>query len=72
MNLYLVTAVGSHAWDTFDGFVVAARSHHDARTLAHERADCANGPGTRWQVRQIGQAKHTQPRGIVLASFNAG
>lgn len=71
MDLYLVTAVGG-GWDTFDGMVVAARSFPDARQLARAHADGANGPDARWQVRQIGQAKHTQPRGIVLASFNAG
>lgn len=80
MNIYLVTQTEETGYDTYDAFVCAAESEESARDL-HPGGDSAYWRGSSgiWcsspneaTAELIGIADEGTPKGIILASFNAG
>ena len=83
MKLYLISQDSESGYDTFDSAVVCAENAADAKTI-HPINSWGPRDNNGWgdntwckspeQVRAIyiGKAAADLPRGVVLASFNAG
>lgn len=78
MNIYLLKQSDNNGYDTYDGVVVAAESEEEARKISPshfgfdpDRKDWANCPEN-VRVELIGEAFSDTPRGVILASHNAG
>lgn len=88
MNLYLISQSANGGYDTYDSAVVCAENEADARTIhpcgdsPHYVVPPGKGVtdqrfGT-WTsqdnvtVELLGVAEGSVPRGVVLASYNAG
>ncbi|AQG98640.1 hypothetical protein A9R05_07435 [Burkholderia sp. KK1] len=78
MNLYLIAQEQMTGYDTFDSAVVAAESEDDAR-LIHPYFRDDDWDITVWctgpehvEVKFLGVADPSIPRGVICASFNAG
>jgi len=73
MNLYLIDRIGHVGYDEFDGFVIAAESETEARSLCNQ-ADEGDIWGNQLDAtcELIGTAKDGTNKGVILESFNAG
>ena len=83
MNLYLISQTEKDDYDTFDAAVVAAPNADDARNIhpGYEDGRLVNWDGNlcEWcsalehvSAVLIGVAPVGTPKGVILASFNAG
>ena len=83
MNLYRISQTANRDYGTYDSMIVYAETEEEARHIRPDHCSWAEG-GTLWCrspdqviVELIGTALPGlqipwQPRGVVLASFNAG
>ena len=73
MNIYLLERTGRVGYDEYDGFVIAADTETEARSLC-DSGDEGDIWGNQLDVSctLIGEASENWERGIVLGSFNAG
>jgi hypothetical protein len=79
MNLYLCSQKQNQDYDTYDSFIGAfdneeeARNHHpdDYREWDDGYSTWCESPDD-VKVVFIGEADHDLPKGVILASFNAG
>ena len=78
MKLYLISQDENDNYDTYDSAVVAARDEEDARQI-NPGGDWSKTKYVSWCsspdkviVRLVGEAAPDVPRGLILASFNAG
>jgi hypothetical protein len=82
MKLFLIEQEQWTGYDTYDSAVVVAESEDDARNI-HPSGGPVTDRRTDWAcdwatsvehvtARYIGEASPVLPRGVVLASFNAG
>lgn len=77
--IYLIEQDENTGYDTYDAAVVVAKSEEDARDM---HPSGGKSDWTSWNtwcfsrdsvhVTLIGKADPSQPRGVILASFNAG
>jgi len=80
MKLYKVSQTLNNGYDTYDSMVVCAESEADARTIHPDGEDAENDYNSwvrfdkidKLEVTEIGEAGPSVPRGVVVASFNAG
>jgi hypothetical protein len=75
MNFYLVTRNDHCDWDEYDGLVVRAASHQEAKRLAlvqHDDWDEPRYPGFTEENVQSKLVGVDGPSGVILASFRAG
>lgn len=75
MKLYLLRRMDSVGYDEYIGFVVSADNETEAREIASEQF--ADEGKDKWHSQLDVSAtlialNSTQPKGIVLESFNAG
>ena len=79
MKLYLISQDKNEGYDTYDSAVVAAESAKEARSISpagYSLSEFSGGILEVWApiedvvVKYIGETE--LPKGIVLASFNAG
>lgn len=87
MNLYKISQSANNDYDTYDSVIVAAENEDEARKT-HPSPYEENIDGMWWdrddkhsswafkldqvKVEFIGTAKEGTPKGIILASYNAG
>jgi hypothetical protein len=80
VKLWLIEQDVNNDYDTYDSAVVAAETEEEAR-LTHPSGRQWDGNDTEactWceagfvNVEYIGEAKPNLPKGVVVASFNAG
>lgn len=76
MKLYLISQSENDGYDTYDAFVVCAENEEDAKVI--RELDEKERWGT-WvtdtkhiEVKYLGEADKSIPRGEILGSFNAG
>lgn len=85
MNLYLLKQDVVTGYDTYGSMVVAAESEEDARTMHPEdkpdtkadlswRVDFPSWPSVQdsHEIKVLHLGQTNEPRGVILASFNAG
>jgi hypothetical protein len=79
MKLYLISQDVNPGYDTYDSAVVSAKSEADARTIHPSGGEYSEESSYDWvsyskieaiSVEYLG--KTDKPRGVILASFNAG
>lgn len=79
MNLYLIWQDENNDYDTYDSCVVCAESIEEACKIHPNGYDWDPVYGNEWAsspekvyCRLIGKAESYIPKGVILASFNAG
>lgn len=79
MNLYLVSQSEVRGYDTYDSMVVAAETKEIARGIYPAQYSTWGDSSGVWATSPmnvtaelIGTATPNIPRGVILASFNAG
>ena len=75
--LYLVKRIGPTDYDESAGFVIAASSPADARSIAYDQETTYGKQFNLWLRPEFATCKRiakltTEPRGIVLQDFRAG
>jgi len=71
MKLYKISQETNYEYDTYDSFVVAAKSEIDAETVIPFGSDWVNSTDD-IIIEYLGTAKPGTKRGDILGSFNAG
>ena len=81
MKLYLITQSVTGGYDTYNGFVVAAKDEKAARMMHPDNEDGYPEEEDNWncwcnikdvKITYLGQAKEGTKAGKILVSFNAG
>jgi hypothetical protein len=79
MNLYLCSQKQNRGYDTYDRFIGAFDNEEDARNQHPDDNARWGRSYDAWcdspddvKVVFIGEADHDLPKGVILASFNAG
>ena len=82
MKIFRLSQEVNRGYDTYDSVIVCADSEEDAKTIhpnGYEFNKHLYPNSNPWcneiesvKVEYIGEAKEGLPRGVVLASFNAG
>lgn len=74
LNLYLLTQNKNTGWDTYLGFVIAAKSELQAKEMSIKESGGAGMWVSNLQdikCKYIGEYKYKTPK-VILESFNAG
>ena len=76
LNLYKLTQNKNDAFDTYQGFVVAAKSEHDAKVMCIKRTNyneynCFVSKLSDIKCQYIGEYKFKTPK-IILEDFKRG
>jgi len=81
MFLYRISQDVNNGYDTYDSAIVCAESEDEAQMIlpgGYDDWDGKNGYSSTWcvvkdvQVEIIGIAANNLPKGVVIASYNAG
>lgn len=86
MKLYLLEQTDNNDYDTYDSCIVCAENEEDAKNISPDSeyddetyAFVENKKYSQWAMKkesitceEIGEANANIPRGVVIASYNAG